>query len=117
MTAAYHPQTNGLCERFNRTLTTMLTAYADDNQSNWDIMLPVALLGYRMATQESTKRVPAELLYARQLRMPMDLDLFTPKLDFSQRIKQDFRSAQYNIARVAEASRKRQMLKNSPASY
>ena len=116
-TAAYNPQTNGLCERFNGTLTTMLSAYANDNQDNWDDMLPVPLFGYRMAVENSTKRIPAEMLYARQIRMPMDFDLFTPKLDFSHRIKDDSRRAQENVARVAEANRIRQSAKNNPITY
>lgn len=104
-TAAYHPQTNGLCERFNGTLTTMLAMYVDENQTNWDELLPMALFGYRMSIQESTKRVPAELLYARQLRMPMDLDLFTPKLQFSKTIKDDFRRSRLNIECAAARSK------------
>ena len=116
-TAAYHPQTNGLCERFNGTLTNMLAAYSSENQDDWDTMLPIALFGYRTAVQDSSKCVPAELLYARQLRLPMNIDLFAPKLEFSKRIRSEFKRAQENIARVAEASRKRLLSKNKPIMY
>ena len=97
-TAAYHPQTNGLCEKFNGTLTAMLAAFTNENQTNWDIMLPMALFGYRLAAQESTRRAPAELLYDRQMRLPMNLDLFLPKLDFTKQIREHFRRAQECIA-------------------
>jgi len=103
-TAAYHPQTNGLVEKFNGTLTEMLAAYVEENQTDWDDLLPMALFGYRMSVQGSTRRVPAELLYARELRMPMDLDLWTPKLTFSKSIKDDIRRGQESVARVAAKS-------------
>ncbi|GFU49600.1 transposon Ty3-I Gag-Pol polyprotein [Trichonephila clavipes] len=35
-TTAYHPQTNGLTERFNKTLADMLSMYVDVEQKNWD---------------------------------------------------------------------------------
>jgi transposase InsO family protein len=33
-TTAYHPQTNGLTEKFKGTLCKMLSAYANENQTN-----------------------------------------------------------------------------------
>ncbi|GFV09227.1 retrovirus-related Pol polyprotein from transposon 17.6 [Trichonephila clavipes] len=39
-TTAYHPQTNGLTERFNKTLADMLSMYVDVEQKNWDEILP-----------------------------------------------------------------------------
>ena len=35
-TTAYHPQTDGLVERFNRTLTDMLAKTVDAGGRNWD---------------------------------------------------------------------------------
>lgn len=116
-TAAYHPQTNGLVERFNGDLMTMVTAYVGDNQQNWDLMLPIALFGYRVAVQESTKRVPAELLYARQIRLPLALDLFLPKLDFSGDIKLAFYRAQEAVANRAKKDKARHDAANKPAEY
>ncbi|GFS49318.1 transposon Ty3-I Gag-Pol polyprotein [Trichonephila inaurata madagascariensis] len=39
-TTAYHPQTNGLTESFNKTLADMLSMYVDAEQKNWDEILP-----------------------------------------------------------------------------
>lgn len=36
---AYHPQTNGLTERLNRTLTDMLSAYVSADHHDWDVAL------------------------------------------------------------------------------
>ncbi|KAM7304254.1 Integrase core domain protein [Ixodes scapularis] len=39
-TSPYHPQTNGLTERFNHTLTKMISMYINSDHSNWDTILP-----------------------------------------------------------------------------
>ncbi|XP_065438558.1 uncharacterized protein LOC135981218 [Chrysemys picta bellii] len=71
--APYHPQTNGLVERFNGTLKSMLKMYVDRRQNDWDVMLPYLLYAYRSVPQESTGFAPFELLYGRQVRGPLDL--------------------------------------------
>ena len=35
---AYHPQCDGMVERFNRTLGTMLATLLEPSQRNWDIL-------------------------------------------------------------------------------
>ena len=35
-TSSYHPQTDGLVDRFNRTLTSMLSHFVNDHQKDWD---------------------------------------------------------------------------------
>ena len=57
-TTAYHPQTNGLTERFNATLCQIISIYVDLNQQNWDELLPLVLFAYRTAIQESTTISP-----------------------------------------------------------
>ena len=70
--SAYRPQTNGLTERFNHTLITMLSHYVNENQSDWDIYLPYVMCAYRSATQETVKHSPFYLLYGREPRLPID---------------------------------------------
>ena len=42
-TTAYHPQTDGLVERFNRTLTSMLAKRVEQSGRDWDTQLPYVL--------------------------------------------------------------------------
>jgi transposase InsO family protein len=48
-TTSYHPQTNGLTERFNRTLGSMLSMYVDECHANWDLVLPFVTYAYNTA--------------------------------------------------------------------
>lgn len=53
-TTAYHPQTDRLVERFNRTLTTMLAKTVERGGRDWDQRLPLVLFAYRASQQQST---------------------------------------------------------------
>ena len=48
ISAAYHPQTNGLDERFNQTLVRMLTKMSGEKPEMWDEFLDAALFAYRL---------------------------------------------------------------------
>ena len=45
-TTAYHPQTDGLVERFHRTLTAMLAKTTSPGGLDWDKRLPYVLFSY-----------------------------------------------------------------------
>ena len=74
-TTPYHPQFDGLCERFNRTVASMLRGFVADHQRDWDLHLPYLLHAYRAAPQESTKESPFFLMFGRPSRAPLDLYL------------------------------------------
>ena len=71
-TTAYHPQTDGLVERFNRTLTSMLAKTAERGGRDWDRHLPYVLFAYRASMQESTRESPFLLQNGRDPRLPTD---------------------------------------------
>ncbi|CAM5173343.1 unnamed protein product [Eretmochelys imbricata] len=71
--SAYHPQSNGLVERFNGTLKMMLKTFMNQHPQDWDKYLPHQLFAYREVPQESTGFSPFELLYGRRVRGPLDL--------------------------------------------
>ena len=72
-TTPLHPQSDGLVERFNRTLATQLAILTSCRQRDWDQHLPLVLWAYRTAVQESTKCTPAVLMFGHELRTPVDL--------------------------------------------
>ncbi len=45
-TSPYHPQTDGLVERFNQTLKNMLQKFVADTGCDWDKWLPFVLFAY-----------------------------------------------------------------------
>ncbi len=72
-TTVYHPQTDGLVERFNQTLKQMLRRVAAEDKRDWDLMLPYVLFGIREVPQASTGFTPFELLFGRQPRGLLDV--------------------------------------------
>ncbi|XP_050780327.1 uncharacterized protein LOC127034950 [Gopherus flavomarginatus] len=71
--SAYHPQSNGLVERFNGTLKIMLKTFINQHPQDWNKYLPHLLFAYREVPQKSTGFSPFELLYGRRVRGPLDL--------------------------------------------
>lgn len=71
-TTAYHPQTNGLTERLNRTLADMLSMYVDVEHKTWDEILPYATFAYNTAVQETTAMTPFQLVYGRTATTTLD---------------------------------------------
>ena len=51
VSSAYHPQTNGLDERFNQTLVNTLKKVIDSSTDDWDQHLSAALYAYRISKQ------------------------------------------------------------------
>ena len=73
-TTSYHPQTNGLCERLNHTLSDMISMYVDSDHKNWDSVLPYVTFAYNTSRQESTAQTPFFMLYGREVTFPQDLE-------------------------------------------
>ena len=69
-TTAYHPQSNGLVERFHRHLQSALRARLSG--PNWKDELPWVLLGIRTAPKEDLGYSSAELVYGSPLTISGD---------------------------------------------
>jgi hypothetical protein len=70
-TTPYHPQSNGMVERFNGTLKSMLKKVAQEQPKDWDRYIPAVLFAYRELPNASTGFSPFELMFGRPARGPM----------------------------------------------
>lgn len=77
-TTPLHPQSDGLVERFHRTLGQQLAILTSQHQRDWDSHLPLVLMACRSAVQESTSCTPALLMLGRELRTPAELAFGRP---------------------------------------
>ena len=121
-TSGYHPQTDGLVEKFNATLINMI-AKSTSAGSDWDTRLPYVLFAYRSALQESTKESPFFLLYGRDPRIPTStvltyerspyaVDTDDYKSELMANLSQAWKAARDNI-KVAQAKQQTQYDKKS----
>jgi hypothetical protein len=67
-TTSYHPQPNGMVERFHKTLKNSLRARLQG--SNWMDELPWVLLGHRTTPKADLNASPAELVFGDSLLLP-----------------------------------------------
>ncbi|GFW00968.1 transposon Tf2-9 polyprotein [Trichonephila clavipes] len=124
-TTAYHPQTNGLTERFNKTLADMLSMYVDVEQKNWDGILPFVTFAYNTAKQETTGFTPFYLLHGREAETTLDTMLpFCPN-DFDDnnstkiaaRAEESRQLARVHTLRAQDKDRRRYDSKHQMVSY
>lgn len=91
-TTAYHPQANGMVERFHRQLKNSIVARC--NTRHWSEELPIILLGIRNTIKEDLQCSPAELVYGQSLVLPGECTIKNcvtdNQHDFIERLKQYF---------------------------
>ena len=75
LTSPYHPQANGLDERFNQTFKSALEKLVNEKQNDWDVYIKHVLFAYRTSVNASTKYTPFYLMFGRQAKLPIELDL------------------------------------------
>jgi hypothetical protein len=95
-TTAYHPQTNGQVERFNRTILNSLRGYVAANQNNWDEFTSALTFAYNARVHTAIGLAPFELVLSRppvtlSTEIPStetECNAETEKLRFLRRLKE-----------------------------
>jgi hypothetical protein len=82
-TTAYHPQTNGLTERFNAILCQTRSMNNYEIQNNWDDNINVWFFAYRASVNETTQKTT---LYGREARFPNNKDKMSSKCKWSSEL-------------------------------
>ena len=112
-TSAYHPQTDGLNERYNKTVIIMLSMYVGEHQKDWDVYLPYVRFAYNTSIQSSTGETPFFLMHGRDAVIPlqvryahMDIQAWQPK-DYRRQVleglQQVFQKVRYTNDRKRQA--------------
>eukprot|EP00731_Ephydatia_muelleri_P011773 Em0006g667a len=74
-TTPYHPQANGLDERFNQTLQNMIVKFVQDKKEIWDEYLDTCVYAYNTSVHESTNFSPFEVMFGRKAILPIDINI------------------------------------------
>ncbi len=75
-TSSYHPCTNGGVERVNHVLAQMLSMIGNEQQTDWDVLLPHVSSAYNNSVNAATGLAPNEVHIGRLPRLP--LSVFEP---------------------------------------
>ena len=54
-------------------MEAQLSKFIENHQRNWDQLVPLMLMAYRTTFHETTGCTPAKIMFARDLRLPIDL--------------------------------------------
>lgn len=118
MSTSFHPQTDGITERANRTITQMLRQCVAPNQRDWAIKLPTIEFAINSASSTTRHSPPFQLVYGM---MPMSM-IWNTKCKypgirvFAQRMKDSTMAAHDTIiaARVKSTSLSNRKRKEAP---
>ncbi|KAG1177838.1 hypothetical protein G6F36_010757 [Rhizopus arrhizus] len=72
LTSAFHPRSNGKCERLNQTFKRMLIKYVNGDVHSWDEHMDTALFACRVRKHATTGFSPFYLTYGVEPRIPGD---------------------------------------------
>ena len=99
-TTPWRPQSDGMVERLNRTLGSMLKQYVSPQQDDWDEFLPLVALAYNSSRHSSTSYSPNYLMFGRDFRVPLELVLPLPGEELDSNPGDD--SLDHFISRMAQ---------------
>ena len=115
-TSSYHPQTDGMVERFNGTFVDMISMYINSSQTDWDVFLPYCLFAYRTSVHPSINESPFYMVYGRDPKLPIEthlglsqndqsVDTVTYKLNMRENLNEAYALARRTMNIAAQKSK------------
>ncbi|KAL7873914.1 hypothetical protein SRHO_G00048840 [Serrasalmus rhombeus] len=109
-TTPYHPQGNGQCERFNRTLHDLLRTLPQAEKKHWPHYLSQLVFAYNTTPHQTTGRTPYYLMFGYEPKLPIDFLLGTedgnldhdPLDEWVQKHQQKLRMVREHVRQRAE---------------
>ena len=68
---AYHPQTQGVLERYHQVLKNMLKTYCHEHSEDWDYGVPLVLFATREVPVETLGVSSFDMIFAHSVRGPL----------------------------------------------
>ena len=104
-TTPYHPQSDGMVERFNRTLKDMVAKYVDCQGLTWDKELKAYAMAYNSSVHDTTGYSPFYLVHGFEPRLPIDIQFDRPRAladieSFPEGRRRAMRKAYEDVRRV-----------------
>ena len=78
-TTPYHPESDGMVERFMRTLKDMVAKYIDSEGLRWDRNVKAYAMAYNSSVHTTTGHTPFFLIHGFEPVLPMDVMYGPPK--------------------------------------
>ena len=72
-TTSYNPRSNGLTEKMNGVVKLYLLAFSNFVGGEWDVWCRECAFAYNSSVNRSTGFTPAELMYGRKFRIPLNI--------------------------------------------
>jgi hypothetical protein len=110
-TTALHPQSDGMIERFNKTVGNMMATLVPKDQKDCDEILPMTMMAYRSADKESTSYPPNLMMLGREVRLPVDLIYGSIPREETSNLPEYAANLKDNMCKVQESAR--QHIKNA----
>ena len=102
----FHPQSNAVIERMNRTLQNMLAKCINEKQSNWSEQLPYFMMAYQSSVHESTGYTPQFQVFGEELSLPLDCMYPNPQDNETPDIHEFVHNKQQAFQRALELVRR-----------
>ena len=104
-TTVMRPQSDGMAERYIRTIEDMLSSFISSHQKDWDKFIPLLNMAYRSSVHETTGMTPNNMIFGREINLPIDLVLGRPTEENNKSTSEYVHDLQNKLETVHEMAR------------